>query len=828
MKKTVAAVFAAVIALSASCFAVSAAQTDGDPATVGIGEQAQEAFPKVSGIYNTADGTTVSWKAYPNAARYGLFVLENDSWKGVGTTSGLSLTHKGLKDGQVYRYTVRAIGSDGEFCSGFNRDGYENTFIAPPEITAISNSEKGVSVKWTERKSAESYRVYRKTDSTGWRRLADTADAEYTDADAASGTKYTYTVRAVTADGSTLTSYYTAGKSLTYIKAPYISGFYNSADSMEIKWSKCGGAAKYRVFVLENGSWKGLGNTASNSFVNKNVKSGETYTYTVRCLDSKGNYISAYRKEGKSFIFIAPPVVSVVSAAENGVAVKWSADNNAVNFRVYRKTDSTGWSKLADTAEREYTDASAASGAKYYYTVRAITADGSDWTSYYTSGKSLLFVKAPRINSFENTADGAKLGWGKCGGAYKYGVFFLDGENGWKGLGTTKEAYYIDKTVKNGEKRTYTVRCLDSNGKFISAFIKTGKENRYFAPPAISNVSPAAKGNTVEWNAVDGAAGFRLYRRTVTSGWARLFDSVSSTSYNDTSAEKNNAYAYTLRLVNEKGALISSYSDDAKFYYNGVLANGSLSINGKSYVFVDGKVRQGYVKIGGATYYYNSDGVMLKDCLVGSSSEGFRYADKNGKIDFNFTGITKNAYGSWYLENGKLDLTLRTAVNYGGAKWNVLDGKAYKATSEHDKTFHLALALVDKVCSRSMSKSEKLWKMFRYIQNAYTEKNPRIPHFHGDGWEILYANDMLVYGTGNCMSYGAEFAFIAKAIGYNECYACNSGGHGWAEVEGKVYDPEWGRHFFDNTYFGIDYYNNPTKVVYTVIKGGAAWMHVKV
>ena len=49
MKKTVAAVFAAVIALSASCFAVSAAQTDGDPATVGIGEQAQEAFPEVSG-----------------------------------------------------------------------------------------------------------------------------------------------------------------------------------------------------------------------------------------------------------------------------------------------------------------------------------------------------------------------------------------------------------------------------------------------------------------------------------------------------------------------------------------------------------------------------------------------------------------------------------------------------------------------------------------------------------------------------------------------------------------------------------------------------------
>ncbi len=828
MKKLIVAVFAALISLSASCFAVSAAQVDGDYSAVEVPAQAQISYPEVTGFYNTADGTTVSWKAYPNASRYGLFVWENEKWKGIATTSGLSLTHKGLKGGVVYRYTVRAIGKDGEFCSGFNREGYENTFIAPPELTAVRNSEKGVFIEWTNREGAENYRVYRKTDSSGWSRLADTTACEYTDTTAASGKKYYYTVRAITADGSDWTSYYTDGKSVTYIKAPWIKGFYNTANSMEIKWGKCPGAAKYRVFVLENGSWKGLGNTASDSFVNTNVKSGETYTYTVRCLDSKGSFISAYRKEGKSFIFLAPPVVKSLNVTENGVVVKWNADNNAENFRVYRKTDGSGWSRLADTAAREYTDTTAASGKKYSYTVRAITADGSDWTSYYTDGKSVLFVKTPQVKSFENTAEGSKLVWGKCDGAYKYGVFYLDGENGWKGINTTKDTFFIDRAVRDGETRTYTVRCLDSKSNFISPFNRTGWTNRYFAPPAISGVSPADKGNTIEWNAVDGAAGYRLYRRDISSGWARLFDSVASTSYNDASAEKDNAYAYTLRLVNEKGELISSYNNESIFYYNGVLADGTLLIKGKSYIFVDGKIRQGYVKIGSDTYYYTSDGVMLKDCLVGSSAEGFRYADKSGKIDFNFTGVTKNSYGYWYLEKGTLDFTVRTAVTYGGSKWNVLNGKAYKVTTEHDKTFHLALALVDKVCDRSMSKGDKLWKMFRYIQNAYTEKNPRIPHYHGDGWEILYANDMLVYGTGNCISYGAEFAFIAKAIGYNDCYACHSGGHGWAEVEGKVYDPEWGRHNFDHTYFGIDYYKNPTKVEYTVIKGGASWMHVKV
>ena len=1000
MKKPIIALFAAMIAISASCVAVSAAQTDE------IVAEAQQAasYPEVTGFYNTADGTTVSWKEYPNAARYGLFVWNGESWKGIATTSSLSLTHSGLESGEVYRYTVRAIGKNGEFCSDFNRDGYENTFIAPPEVTTAESSVKGVFLEWSSRKGAEKYRVYRKSGDSGWTRLTDTEANFFTDETAKSGVTYsytvrcinesgtewtsyytngksvryvktpeitgfsntatgtriywnkcegasrygvfyldrdnvwrglgstsstsylsdkllsgesytytvrclddngdfvsdydrdgktwlflttpkitslkavnegvevswgslagavnyrvyrktadtewrrvgdttettlidknvpsgektTYTVRAITADGSDWMSYYESGKSITYIRTPKITGFYNTAKGTEIAWNKCGGAAKYRVFVLENGSWKGLGNTTSQSFVNTNVKSGQSYTYTVRCLDKNGDFVSDYDHEGKSFIFLAPPVVSDLDVTEKGVVVSWNGVKGAEKYRLYRKTDGSDWTKLTDTVSTSYTDTTAVSGKVYAYTVRCINESGTEWTSYYTDGKSVQFVKTPKVTSFENTSEGAQLNWGKCDGAYKYGVFYLDGANGWKGISSTTNTYFVDKTVKNGETRTYTVRCLDKASNFISPYDKTGWTNRYFAPPSISKISAASKGNTISWNAVDGAAGYRLYRRTIGSGWARLFDSISETTYNDSTALRTNAYAYTLRLVNEKGELISSYLDDTKFYYNGAVANGSITIGGKSYTFVDGKIRQVYVKIGGDTYYYNSDGVMLKDCLVGSTAEGFRYAGKDGKIDFKFTGVAKNSYGYWYLENGTLDFSVRTAATYGGYDWNVEDGRATKVTTEKDKTYHLALALVDKVCSRSMSKSDKLWKMFRYIQNAYTEVNPRIPHYHGDGWEIIYANDMLVNGRGNCISYGAEFAFIAKAIGYDNCYACHSGGHGWAEIEGKVYDPEWGRHVFDHTYFGIDYYNNPTSVDYTVIKGGESWMHVKV
>ncbi|MBR1483532.1 MAG: hypothetical protein IJ598_11275 [Ruminococcus sp.] len=1005
MKKPIIAALAAAIALTSSCLAVSAAQTDDFVAAPTAATQpAAVSFPEVTGFENVTDGTAVSWKAYPNAARYGLFFWNGESWKGVGTTSSLSLTHHGLKSGETYRYTVRALNANGDFISDFNRDGYENLFLAPPEVTVLTNSEAGVTVEWTARKGAEKYRVYRKTANTGWKRVGDTDDTRFVDETVASGTEYrytvrcitadgsdwtsdytdgktvrfvraplitdfentatgtriywkkcdgaakyrvfmldregiwrglgttsatsfvndgllsgesytytvrcmdsdgefisgydhtgksytfltapkvntltpvatgievtwgklegavnyrvyrktgnndwtrvgdttdaalidtkapsgttvSYTVRAITADGSDWTSYYTAGKSITYVKAPVITGFENTADGTEIRWSKCDGAAKYRVFALDaEGNWRGLGNTASESFVNTKVQSGVTTTYTVRCLDKNGDFVSTYDKEGKSFIFLKPPVISSLKVTENGVEVKWNALSGAEKYRVYRKTGNGSWTRLADTAAASYTDVKAVSGAVYTYTVRAVTADGSDWTSDYTSGKSVTFVKTPAVTSFENAADGVKLSWGKCDGAYKYGVFYLAADGNWKGISSTTSTSFVDTTVKNGETRTYTVRCLDKNSDFVSAFNHTGWATRYFAPPAIASVAKAASGNTISWNAVDGAAGYRLYRRTLTSGWARLFDGTAATAYTD-DAKSNTAYAYTLRLLDSKGELISSYIDDANYYYNGKIADGTLNIDGKSYVFHNGKIRQGYVKIGSDTYYFNSKGEMLKDCLVGSTAEGFRYADKNGKIDFNFTGVTKNAYGYWYVEKGKLDFSIRTAVSYGGSDWNILDAKAVKVTSEYDRTLHRALKLIDKVCDRGMSKGDKLWKMFRYIQNAYVEKNPRIPHYHGDGWELIYANDMLVNGVGNCMSYGAEFAFIAKGLGYNNVYACNSGGHGWCEIEGKVYDPEWGRHFFDHTYFGIDYYNNPTKVAYSGILGGPSWMRVKI
>ena len=95
---------------------------------------------------------------------------------------------------------------------------------------------------------------------------------------------------------------------------------------------------------------------------------------------------------------------------------------------------------------------------------------------------------------------------------------------------------------------------------------------------------------------------------------------------------------------------------------------------------------------------------------------------------------------------------------------------------------------------------------------------------------MIYANDMFAGPGGNCCSYAAAFAFMAKAIGYENVYACNSGGHGWAEVDGRVYDPEWSKRdgLTAVTYYGLSYDQKCDVAYKKAISSNQPWMHVKI
>ncbi len=701
-------------------------------------------YPQISGFSNTATGTKISWNSYSGAVKYRVYVFNGTSWSRVGESTTTNFTHNSLRDGVTYRYTVRAMDKNNKFVSDYNKDGYSNTFFAPPVISSLQNVFGGVTVKWSKNSAINSYRIYRKTKNTGWKRIGNSDNDSFTDTTAESGISYTYTLRALDAENN-FVSYYNDGKSVTYVKAPTINKIENTATGSKISWGKCNGASKYRVYYLENKSWKALGNTTATSFTHDKLKSETKYTYTVRCLDSKGNFVSGYDKNGTSNIFLNPPTISSLTNINGGVEIKWNALKDADSYRVYRKTKNTNWTRIGNAESNTFKDTNVESGIAYTYTIRCIDKDGN-FASYFNNGKSITFVKTPSIVKVENTATGSKISWEKCNGAVKYKVYYLDSNKGWKALATTASTSYTHDKLVNGTTYTYTVRCLDSKGNFASGYDKNGTSNTFIAPPAISKVSKVENGNLVEWNSVPEAAGYRLYRKTVNTSWSKLADVTEDTSYVDTSAKKDNVYSYTLRCLDKNGNLISSYISNTKYYHNGVLADGKITVNGQTYNFAKGLFRSGYQKINGKRYYYNSKGEVVKNTIVGSKSEGWYYADKNGVCCESEEMRLAAEYMMTYCKGDTLDEKMKSGFLYMAKNF------PYNRTYDHPK------------------------------------KASDLP---------ALAIDLFKNKKGNCFRYAAAFACTARIAGYRSRVVIGDvlgSPHGWTEVlvngEWLICDPD--------------------------------------
>ena len=187
----------------------------------------------------------------------------------------------------------------------------------------------------------------------------------------------------------------TVGKSITTLPAaPTLSGVtVNSDFSVTVEWDRVSGAAQYRVFYKRgSGSWIKIADTDSTSYTLTDTKLGTTYTFTVRCLSADGNYTSAYDTVGISVTpLLDTPVLSGVTAdSYSSVTVKWSSVSGAAQYRVFYKTDSVGWTKIADTDSSSYTWTGAEAGTTYTFTVCCLSSDGSYYTSAYdTVGMSV-------------------------------------------------------------------------------------------------------------------------------------------------------------------------------------------------------------------------------------------------------------------------------------------------------------------------------------------------------------------------------------------------------------------------------------------------------
>ena len=165
-------------------------------------------------------------------------------------------------------------------------------------------------------------------------------------------------------------------------------------------------------------------------------------------------------------------------------------------------------------------------------------------------------LATPKISKTENVNGGVKLTWSKVKGAEQYRVYYK-GSKGWTRMVDTTSTSYIDKDVSSGKNYTYTVRCLNkSKNKFTSGYNSTGKSIKYVSAPKISKTEATYNSVNLNWDKVNGAEKYRVYRRGE-KGWTRLFD-TTSTTFTDTNLYADTEYTYTVRCINSSANKFTS------------------------------------------------------------------------------------------------------------------------------------------------------------------------------------------------------------------------------------------------------------------------------
>lgn len=184
-------------------------------------------------IYSPAyNQIKITWKKASNATNYVIFYKKQGArkWTKLKVLSSrtTSYTHKSSRKypivvGQKYTYTVRAYNNKAKKYGSYNTRGLTaRTLPGTVKLKKASlNSKKTVAtITWNKASGASHYAIFRKTGSSGWKKLGTLSSKylKYNDRRPVTGTRNTYTVRAYYSKTRTYGKYNTRGVSVTLPK----------------------------------------------------------------------------------------------------------------------------------------------------------------------------------------------------------------------------------------------------------------------------------------------------------------------------------------------------------------------------------------------------------------------------------------------------------------------------------------------------------------------------------------------------------------------------------------------------------------------------------
>ena len=314
----------------------------------------------------------------------------------------------------------------------------------------------------------------------------------------------------------------------------------------------------------------------------------ETWSYKVTDTSS---WLRVFSPEYTISAVPAAPVVKAGNSATSGKPMlTWDAVDGATSYKVYRATSQNGPCRLlGSVTTTTYVNTGAKDGVTYYYKVTAINDSGESAFSNTVSGQNKAVTPKPAapVVKIGNSATSGKpmLTWNAVSGATSYKVYRATSQNGtYSLLGTVTATSYINTGAKDGVTYYYKVKAVNSAGESPYSNIVSGQSKAVTpksAAPVVKIGHSASSGKPMlTWNAVDGAASYKVYRATAKNGAYSVINTTKALTYTNTGAALGTTYYYKVEALNAAGKSLG-FSDVVEGKVAPVLAVGYSSVSGK-------------------------------------------------------------------------------------------------------------------------------------------------------------------------------------------------------------------------------------------------------
>ncbi len=393
---------------------------------------------------------------------------------------------------------------------------------------------------------------------------------------------------------------------------------------------------------------------------------GETYTYMIRAMDKAGN-LSAVSNEvrhatGADTVPPIPPVVSMLSKSESGVAIQWNGaeDNYSIAiYEVYR--DGV---KIAETKGTTFTESNLNPDRTFKYAVKAVDGSGNRSVSSNEFAHVTLpdreVPTVPTSLSVIGRSDRTlTILWSPS--QDRFGVKHYEVYRNEKSIGTTTSTYFTDKELKPGEVVQYAIVAIDEAGnrsERSQAFMTNTIEDT--TPPSkpmdLTVVSKSDSAVKLSWKpSIDNhqLSGYQIIRNGKTLSLVGLLN-----SFEDSNIQPQNEYTYVVRAVDASGNL-SDLGNEVK-----VITDAGLTIYYKS----AGQAYMSYGLVAAANSSANSWTLPPGLQMIESEFVGYRKAIVKLGSAVQIQAAFNNGAGVWDNNNWK-NYTINKGV------YTVADGK---------------------------------------------------------------------------------------------------------------------------------------------------------